>query len=73
MTTAELTLPTALHARIAGRSEDLDITALELAPGATDAAILAALGARYEIDLTSGYVVAREGKALIVRPVAFYG
>jgi hypothetical protein len=73
MTIAEMTTTTALHARINGRSEDLDLAGLELAPNATDAAILEALGARYEIDLTTGYVVAREGKAIIVRPVAFYG
>ena len=74
MNTEEMTIATtALHARIGGRSEDLDLAALNLAANAADTAILEALGARYETDLTSGYVVAREGQAIIVRPVAFYG
>lgn len=68
--------PTAtLHVRFAGRSEELDLDALGLGPHASDAELRAALARRYERPPAEldGYVVVREGHAIIVRPVAFYG
>lgn len=64
-----------LHVRFNGRSEDLDLAALGLEPGASDAALCAALARRYDCasaDLAD-YVVVREPLAIIVRPIALYG
>lgn len=64
-----------LHIRFAGRSEDLDLAALGLPADADDAALRAAIASRYEQPLAAlaDYVVVRERRAIIVRPVAFYG
>ena len=66
---------TLLHVRFAGRSEDLDLADLELAPEATDRDLLAALAARYDCSVAEldDYVIVREPQAIIVRPVAIYG
>lgn len=66
---------TTLHVRFAGRSEELELEALGLGAQPSDAELRAALARRYErppADL-DGYVIVREGRAIIVRPVAFYG
>lgn len=64
-----------LHVRFEGRSEDLALAALGLAPDAGDAELLAALARRYVRPAAAlhGYVVVREPQAIIVRPEAFYG
>lgn len=64
-----------LHVRFNGRSEELDFTALNLLPDAGDDALRAALARRYDCDLRmlDDYVVVREQRAVIVRPIAFYG
>lgn len=64
-----------LHIRFAGRSEELEPEALGLGPQAGDAELRAALARRYERPLAEldGYTVVREGRAIIVRPIAFYG
>ena len=66
---------TLLHVRYAGRSEELDLDALELSPDATDAELRSALAKRYDcaIEELDEYVVVREPQAIIVRPVAIYG
>lgn len=69
------TAPTRVHIRFEGRSEDLDLAELGLAPGASESELTAAVARRYgrpAADLAE-YVVAREREALIVRPIAFYG
>jgi hypothetical protein len=64
-----------LHVRFDGRSEDLDFEALDLRPDAGDAELRAALARRYDRDVheLDDYLIVREAKAVIVRPVAFYG
>ena len=64
-----------LHVRFNGRSEDLDLTMLDLRPEASDAELREALARRYDCAVAdlSEYVVVRESKAIIVRPIAFYG
>jgi hypothetical protein len=71
-----LTLETTrLHVRFAGRSEELDLAALELRHDATDAELRAALARRYDCASADfdEYVVVREPQAIIVRPIAIYG
>ena len=71
-----LTLETTrLHVRFAGRSEELDLAALELRRDATDAELRAALARRYDCAAADfdEYVVVREPQAIIVRPIAIYG
>ena len=66
---------TRLHVRFAGRSEELDLAALDLRPDASDAELRTALARRYSCaaaDLDE-YVVVREPQAIIVRPIAIYG
>jgi hypothetical protein len=67
------TLP--LHVRFNGRSEDLDLAALDLGRNASDNELYAALARHYDcaIDDFANYVIAREPQAIIVRPIAFYG
>jgi hypothetical protein len=64
-----------LHIRFNGRSEDLDLAALELGHDASDTDLRAALARRYDcvVDDFANYVIAREPQAIIVRPIAFYG
>ncbi len=66
---------TLLHVRFDGRSDDLELADLNLAPNVTDGDLRAALAARY--DCAPGelddYVIVREPRAIIVRPVAIYG
>jgi hypothetical protein len=64
-----------VHIRFEGRSEDLDLAELGLAPGASDAELTAAVARRYgrPAEALADYVVAREAEALIVRPIAYYG
>ena len=64
-----------LHVRFEGRSEELDLAALDLRPGATDAEVRTALAKRYERTAAEldDYVIVREPRAIIVRPVAIYG
>jgi hypothetical protein len=64
-----------LHVRFAGRSEELDMRALDLDERASDAELRAALARRYAVapETLNEYVVVREPKAIIVRPVAYYG
>jgi hypothetical protein len=71
-----LTLETTrLHVRFAGRSEELELAALELNGDATDAELRAALARRYDCAIVDfdEYVVVREPQAIIVRPIAIYG
>lgn len=67
------TLP--LHVRFNGRSEDLDLAALELGCDASDTELRVALARRYDcaVDDLASYVITREPQAIIVRPIAFYG
>jgi hypothetical protein len=64
-----------LHVRFEGRSEDLDLAELGLAPGAADGELRAALARRYDRSLAdlAGYVIVREKTAIVLRPEAFYG
>jgi len=64
-----------LHIRFNGRSEDLDLAALELGRDASDTELRVALARRYDcaVDDLANYVIAREPQAIIVRPIAFYG
>jgi hypothetical protein len=73
MTFAREKMP--LHIRFNGRSEDLDLAALELGHDASDTDLRVALARRYDctIDDFANYVIAREPQAIIVRPIAFYG
>lgn len=70
-----MTETTRLHVRVEGRSEELELEALGLTAGVADAELLAALARRYRLpaEAMSEYIVAREDRAIIVRPVAFYG
>lgn len=67
--------PARVHIRFEGRSEDLELAQLGLAPGASDAELIAAIARRYDrpAEALADYVVAREAEALIIRPVAYYG
>ena len=64
-----------LHVRFAGRSEEFDLTELDLSPETSDADLRAALAKRYDCGIQDfdGYVIVREAQAIIVRPVAIYG
>jgi hypothetical protein len=64
-----------LHVRFNGRSEDLDLATLALAPDASDTQLRNALARRYDcvVEALDEYVIVREAQAIIVRPVAFYG
>ena len=64
-----------LHVRFKGRSEDLDLAALDLGRNASDIELRAALARRYDCAVGdfANYVIAREPQAIIVRPIAFYG
>lgn len=64
-----------LHVRFEGRSEDLDMAELCLAPGASDTELRTALARRYDCAPAKldDYVIVREPQAVIVRPIAFYG
>ncbi|GAB4108700.1 MAG: hypothetical protein OHK0022_60570 [Roseiflexaceae bacterium] len=66
---------TRLHVRFNGRSEELLLADLDLAPGADDAAVWSALAQRYQCPVSAleGYVIVREPQAIIIRPLAFYG
>jgi hypothetical protein len=71
-----LTLETpTLHVRFAGRSEELELAALDLTPDVSDGELLQALARRYGAPpaVLTEYVVVREPQAIIVRPIAFYG
>ncbi len=64
-----------LHVRFDGRSEELNLDALNLSAEATDAQIKQALEQNF--DLSEGHlqncVVVRTSRAIIVRPEAIYG
>ena len=66
---------TLVHVRFDGRSEDLDLAALGMEEGATDAELRTALARHYDRPVAdlADYVVVRERQAIIVRPVAIYG
>jgi hypothetical protein len=66
---------TRLHVRFEGRSDELDLQALQLTSEISDAELRAALARHYDRtpDVLDGYLVVREPQAIIVRPVAFYG
>ena len=65
----------AVHVRVAGRSEELNLAVLNLQASATDAQIKDAV-ARY-LDLPTmslaAHVIVRTSQAIIVRPEAIYG
>ncbi len=66
---------TRLHVRFAGRSEDLELAALNMAPTWREAELRSAL-ARH-LDCTPSdlrdYVIKQEEQTIIVRPMAIYG
>jgi hypothetical protein len=71
----EMTATMPVHVRFDGRSEDLDLKALGLRAGASDAELRAALARRYDrpAGALDEYVIVREPQAIVVRPVAVYG
>lgn len=66
---------TRLHVRFNGRSEELDLHTLGLGTTPSDSDLRMALAHRYDCALADleDYVIVREPKAIIVRPVAYYG
>ena len=71
----EMTDTVRLHVRFDGRSEDLDLEALGLCHDASDAELRAALARRYDrpAGALDEYVIVREPRGIVVRPVAVYG
>lgn len=66
---------TTLHVRFNGRSEELDLQALNLHDNPSDKQLRAALARHYDcaVNDLADYVIVREPKVIIVRPVAIYG
>lgn len=68
-------MPQIIHVRFAGRSEEINMTALHLSSDASDKQIKHALAGHFDLPATSldDYVVVRNSTAIIVRPEAIYG
>lgn len=66
---------TRLHVRFDGRSEELDLTALNLDQSVSDSELRSSLARRYDRNVADldEYVIVREPHAIIVRPIAVYG
>ncbi len=64
-----------VHVRVAGRSAEVDLTALNLQANATDAQIKTAVARHLDLPATqlASHVIVRTSQAIIVRPEAIYG
>ena len=64
-----------VHVRVAGRSEELTLAALNVQADATDAQLKDALACHLDLSPAqlAHHVVVRTSQAIIVRPEAIYG
>lgn len=64
-----------LHVRFNGRSEELDLMALDLDSSVSDDELKGVLARRYDLNVADldEYLIVREPQAIIVRPIAIYG
>lgn len=64
-----------VHVRVAGRSEELSLSALGLPNGATDAQVKEAVTSYLDLPASSlaSHVIVYTSQAIIVRPEAVYG
>jgi hypothetical protein len=68
-------IPSTVHIRFHGRSEELTLAMLHLTSHATDAQIKQAIAHHFDLPAHSlhDHVVVRNSQAIIVRPEAIYG
>ena len=64
-----------IHVRVAGRSEELTLAALNLQADATDAQFKVAIARHLNLPVAqlASHVIVRTSQAIIVRPEAIYG
>lgn len=64
-----------VHVRVAGRSEELNLTTLGLRSDATDLHLKEAVTRHLDLPTgaLAGHVIVRTSQAIIIRPEAIYG
>ena len=64
-----------VHVRVAGRSAELDLSALSLEASATDSQLKSAVARHLDLSAQAlaSHVIVRTSQAIIIRPEAIYG